>query len=84
MDCADHLHALMEISGVRPPSTLVANEALVHVDPPLEPLAVDPDVVETYGVDVVLADVVNPKAAWPSHDPARLGGVLARLVSASP
>ena len=84
MDCADHLHALLEISGVRPPSTIVANAAAVHVDPPLEPLAVEPDVVETYGVDVVLADVVDPQAAWPSHDPARLGGVLARLVSTNP
>ncbi len=81
MDCADHLHALLEITGVRQPSTIVANQAELTVDPPLEALVVEPDVVETYGVDVVLADVVDPTAEWPRHDPARLAGVLARLAS---
>ncbi len=84
MDCADHLHALLELTGVRQPSTIVANTAAVHVDPPLEQLSVEPEVVETYGVDVVLADIVDPAAKWPRHDPARLGGVLARLVSDDP
>lgn len=81
MDCADHLQALLEVTGVRQPSTIVANQAEVSVEPPLEALVVEPEVVETYGVDVVLADVVDPGAQWPRHDPARLGGVLARLVS---
>ncbi len=81
MDCADHLHALLEITGVRQPSTIVANQAEVTVDPPLEALVVEPGVVETYGVDVALADVVDPAAEWPRHDPARLAAVLARLAS---
>lgn len=84
MDGADHLHALLELTGVRQPSTIVANTAAVHVDPPLQQVFVEPEVVETYGVDVVLADIVDPAAKWPRHDPARLGGVLARLVSDDP
>jgi uncharacterized cofD-like protein len=80
MDGADHIDALLQITGVRPPSTMVANRAPVKVESPVEGVVVDPEVLETYGVDVVLADLVDPRADWPAHDPARLGGVLGRLV----
>jgi uncharacterized cofD-like protein len=80
MDGADHLHSLLEITGMRQPSTIVANTAAVRVDPPLEQLIVEPEVVETYGVDVASADILDPAAPWPRHDPARLGGMLGRLV----
>lgn len=81
MDAADHLEALLAMTGVRPPSAIVANTRSVVVEPPLEPIVVDPDVLATYGVDVVPADLVDPTVDWPRHDPARLGGVLGRLVS---
>ncbi|MFQ5554037.1 MAG: uridine diphosphate-N-acetylglucosamine-binding protein YvcK [Acidimicrobiia bacterium] len=81
MDCADHLQALLDITGIRQPGTIVANKVHVSVEPPLEPLVVEPEVVETYGVDVVLADVADPDADWPRHDPARLAAVLDRLIS---
>ena len=81
MDGADHLQAMLEITGVRPPSSIVANRAALAVDPPLESVVVEPAVVETYGVDVVFADVVERDAGWPSHDPARLGEVLGLLHS---
>ena len=84
MDGADHLHALLELTGIRQPSTIVANTGAVHPEPPLQPVTVDPEVVETYGVDVATADVVDPTVHWPQHDAARLGGVLGRLVPDTP
>jgi uncharacterized cofD-like protein len=81
MDAADHLDGLLALTGVRPPSTIVANASAIAVELPLEPLEVDPEVMATYGVDVVLADLIDPRVALPRHDPVRLGGVLGRLVS---
>ncbi|MCP3976196.1 MAG: uridine diphosphate-N-acetylglucosamine-binding protein YvcK [bacterium] len=80
MDAADHLDALLSLTGVRPPNAIVANAIPVEIAPPLSAVIVDEDAIETYGVDVVAADLVDPAAAWPRHDPARLGGVLGRLV----
>jgi uncharacterized cofD-like protein len=81
MDAADHLDGLLALSGIRPPSTIVANASPIRVVPPLEPLEVDADVMATYGADVVFADLVDPTSARPRHDPARLGGVLGRLIT---
>ena len=81
MDAADHLDGLLALSGIRPPSTIVANNTTITVEPPLEPIEVDAEVMATYGADVVFADLVDPTKPWPRHDPARLGGVLGRLIT---
>lgn len=80
MDCADHLDALIRMSGIRPPAAIVANEASVTFPPPLEPVQVDEEVLATYGVDVVLGHFVDVSSTVPRHDPVRLGGALARLI----
>lgn len=80
MDGADHLDALIAMSGIRPPAAIVANETLVAFPPPLSALRVDAEVLATYGVDVVSAALIDAAATSPRHDPARLAGVLARLV----
>jgi uncharacterized cofD-like protein len=80
MDCADHLDALIRMSGIRPPAAIVANETSVTFPPPLEPLQVDEEVLATYGVDVVLGHLVDLSSTVPRHDPVRLGGALARLI----
>lgn len=80
MDAADHLDALLSLTGVRSPNAIVANATPVEVESPLSAVIVDEDTISTYGVDVAAADLVDPVSAWPRHDPARLGGVLARLV----
>jgi uncharacterized cofD-like protein len=82
MDAADHLDGLLDLTGVRPPGAIVANVAKVDAVPPLEALYVDPEIMATYGADVIEADLVDPTAAWPRHDPARLGVVLSRLATA--
>jgi len=80
MDAADHLDALLRLTGVRPPAALVANDAPIDVQPPLEPVAVDGEVLATYGADVTAADFVDRAAVWPQHDPAKLGLILGRLL----
>ena len=79
MDGADHLDALLSLTGVRPPNAIVANDAAIEIEAPLTPVVVDGEAVATYGVDVVAADLLNRDAQWPSHDPAKLGDVLADL-----
>ncbi len=81
MDAADHIEALLELTGVRPPGAIVAEAGRVEAPPPLGPVRVDSEVLATYGVDVVFADLVDRDAPWPQHDPARLGRELAKLAS---
>lgn len=80
MDCANHLDALIAMSGIRPPAAIVANETSVTFPPPLTALEADEEVLATYGVDVVFGHLVETTSAVPRHDPVRLGGVLARLI----
>ena len=80
MDCADHLDALIAMSGIRPPAAIVANQTSVTFPPPLTPLTADAEVLATYGVDVVIGQLVETTSEVPRHDPVRLGGVLARLI----
>lgn len=80
MDCADHLDALIAMSGIRSPAAIVANETSVTFPPPLQALEVDAEVLATYGVDVVFGQLAETRSAVARHDPVRLGGVLARLI----
>ena len=80
----DIFFAMLNLTGIRPPGVIVANDAPVAVTAPLEPLSVDSDVLATYGADVEFADLLDPTVEWPRHDPARLGGVLGRLISTGP
>jgi uncharacterized cofD-like protein len=80
MDAADHLDALIRMTGLRPPSAIVAHGGGVLAEPPLTAVGVDLEALATYGVDVAIADLIDPTTAWPRHDPARLGAVLGRLI----
>ncbi len=60
---------------------MVAEAGPIVAPPGLEAVLVDPDMLATYGVDVLLADLVDPDAPWPQHDPARLGRALAKLAN---
>lgn len=79
MDGADHVEALLSLTGVRSPSAIVANESAIAIREPLEAVAIDEDAIATFGVDVVTADLVDHSAKWPCHDSIRLGAVLAGL-----
>lgn len=80
MDAVDHLDSLLRTTGVRPPSAIVASDSPVLVAPPLEVVSIDAEAAATYGADVVMADLLDPIAERPSHDPFRLGVVLRGLV----
>lgn len=79
MDGIDHLDALLRLTGVRPPSAIVANEHVIDALPPLHRTTFDPELTATYGADLVTADLVDTSELWPSHDPGKLGAVLATI-----
>lgn len=79
MDAADHVAALLDLAGLRPPAAIVAASGTVDVAPPLEPVHVDPKAMAFHGIETVCAELADPEAPWPQHDPARLGRVLAEL-----
>lgn len=76
MDGIDHLDALIRLTGVRPPGAIVGNDQVIEAAPPLEGIEFEPDIVATYGTDLITADIVDADATWPSHDPIKLGAVL--------
>ena len=79
MDGIDHLDALLRLTGVRPPSAIVANDHVIDVSPPLQRVSFDPELTATYGADLVTGDLVDRSERWPSHDPGPLGAVLATI-----
>ncbi|KAA3634966.1 MAG: hypothetical protein DWP92_11705, partial [Armatimonadetes bacterium] len=76
MDGADHLDALLRLTGVRPPGAIIANEHVIDTTPPLQPVTFDAEILATYGADLIAADLVDGSEEWPSHDPQKLGAVL--------
>ena len=81
MDAVDHLEAVMRLGGVRPPGAVLAEAGPMVAPPGLDVVAVDPDMLATYGVDVMFADLVDVDAPWPEHDPVRLGRALGKLAN---
>jgi len=80
MDAADHLEALLRLTGLRPPAAIVAPDEPVRVDPPLEPVAVDAEALATYGADVVTGPLVDRSGTRPVHDAHALGALLERVM----
>lgn len=80
MDAADHVEALVEHTGLRRPDAVVAHDGeVVGLEPPLEPVRVDPERMAALGSKVELARLCTGNGPHPHHDPARLGAVLRRL-----
>jgi len=79
MDGMDHVDALLRLTGVRPPSAIVANDHDIGVSPPLNSISFDPDLTATYGADLITGDLVDEAEEWPSHDPGKLGVMLAKI-----
>lgn len=79
MDGIDHLDALLRLTGLRPPSAIVAHEHAMEIAPPLHPVTFDADILATFGADLKTADLVDESETWPSHDPNKLGRVLGAI-----
>ncbi len=81
MDAAAHVDALTSLTGLRPPDAIVASTSPVDVPAPLEAVRLDPEAMDRRGLDVVTADLADPDAGWPRHDPVRLGLALRELAT---
>ncbi len=81
MDLMAHVKALIGLAGLRNPDAIVAESGTVDVASPLEPVRVDRDELAAQGSFVELAELADPAATWPQHDPALLGKALAGLAS---
>lgn len=79
MDAADHVDALRVIGGLDVTGTIVAHRGEIAMTPPVEQVRVDRAQLAERGWEVVEADLVDPQAPWPQHDPIRLGEVLRSL-----
>ncbi len=79
MDAAAHVDALTGLTGLRQPDAIVANASEVDVPAPLEAVRLDREAMDRRGLHVVTADLADPRAGWPRHDPVRLGLVLREL-----
>ena len=80
MSAADHVEALMEITGVRCPDAVVLHDGPVEgLIAPVEPVRVDEDRLADLGCTVDMARLWTGIGPHPHHDPARLGAVLRRL-----
>jgi len=79
MGAADHVHALLELAGIKGPLT-----ALIHQGGPpfpsgIESVAGDEEHVLALGVKPAFRDLLDRTYHWPQHDPMRLGRALEEL-----
>lgn len=79
MDAGDHVASLCRITGLRAPEVVVANSAPFAVPASVEPVSADRERIKALGAHLEAAELADPTADWPQHDPARLGAVLRRL-----
>jgi uncharacterized cofD-like protein len=79
MSGREHLEALQRLAGVTGPGAIVAHRGPLAVPSGHDPVTVSTEEAAALGWRVVYADVADPEAEWPAHDPLRLGRVLAGL-----
>ncbi len=81
MDLTAHVKALLDLAGLGDLTAIVAGSGTVDVASPLEPVQADPEGVAPLGIEFVSAELADPSAPWPQHEPGRLGTVLATLAN---
>jgi uncharacterized cofD-like protein len=79
MTGAEHLEALHKLTGVEGPGVVVMHDGPLEVPLGHERVTVDAEGAARHGWRVVTANVADPTAAWPAHDPMALGRVLEDL-----
>jgi uncharacterized cofD-like protein len=79
MDGAAHLAALEEQVGIQGPSIVVAHDGPLDVPPGHEAVRIEPGTAAERGWTVIFSDLADDQAAWPAHDPLKLGRVLEEL-----
>jgi hypothetical protein len=79
MKGSDHLVALEGHAGIVGPSIVIVHKGELEVPEGHEAVTIDPDFAAESVWRVVDADVADQDAAWPTHDPLKLGRVLEHL-----
>lgn len=79
MEGGDHLIALEDHVGIVGPSVVIAHRGELEVPEGHEAMTIDPDTAARNGWRVIHSDVADQFAAWPAHDPLKLGRVLENL-----
>jgi uncharacterized cofD-like protein len=78
-----HLVDLAEVGGVKGPGTVVVHGSDLRLPEsfslPVVAVRLDEDEGMTWGWSVRSADVADPGAEWPEHEPLALGAVLSNL-----
>lgn len=78
LDGPGHIEALSRLGGVDGPGTIVVHEG--NLDVPAGHSRIDFDEPPEGGWEIKRADVADPTAEWPAHDPFALAQVLENLV----
>jgi len=78
LDGPAHLEALSRLGGVEGPGTVVAHVGPLEVPPGHAPIEFSDHLVGAWGIH--RADVADPTADWPAHDPFALARVLESLL----
>jgi hypothetical protein len=81
MNGVAHLEALESHAGVAGPGIVVVHDGHLDVPEGHDRVTVDVEEAALHGWRVVLADVVDEWADWPTHDPLKLGQVLEKLAN---
>ena len=81
MDGGDHLDALAAHVGVIGPGVVVVHEGALDVPTGHDRVTVTESEAARHGWDIVLGDIADQQADWPSHDPFKLGRVLEELAT---
>jgi len=76
----DYLEALVVHAGIEGPGVVVAHEGDLDVPEGHDAVTLDAEAASRHGWRVVFADLADPRADWPAHDPMKLGRVLEELV----
>lgn len=77
----DHLQALERHAGVEGLGVVVVHDGSLDIPHGHQAITVDGEAASRLGWRVVLADVADQEADWPSHDPMKLGRVLENLAT---
>ncbi|HKY47338.1 MAG TPA: 2-phospho-L-lactate transferase CofD family protein, partial [Acidimicrobiia bacterium] len=79
MSGADHLAALSKIAGIEGPGIVVSHRGEFIIPAHLTAVTLSDDEALTLDWQVVEADLTDPDADWPAHEPMALGQVLGEL-----
>ena len=81
MSGGDHLDALATHVGVTGPGVVVVHEGALEAPSGHDRVTITQREANRHGWEVVFGDVADQQAAWPNHDPFKLGRVLEELTA---